>query len=187
MCLFRPFSFFCDLPNQASPFVIYNFPIQKNHPPFLLYLSPYYNPSTYGHILSISPPEHVVSLTVAIRGKITLPFCSTLAHIAIPRPTALGLQTAGTTEHTEGYNFSIKGKKKKENLSQSNQMHNFHNNFKFNLTLSIEKIVFSQWHITYGSRLLNKDRERKALVTNMERELSAIISWLSKSGIKVFL
>ena len=66
-------------------------------------------------------------------------------------------------------------------------MHNFHNNFKFNLTLSIEKIVFSWWHITYGSRLLNKDRERKALVTNMERELSAIISWLSKSGIKVFL
>ena len=36
---------------------------------------------------------------------ITLPFCSTLALIAIPRPT-------GTLEQTEGYNFLYKGKNK---------------------------------------------------------------------------
>ena len=56
-------------------------------------------------------------------GKITGPFCSTLALFAIPRSTALGLQS-GTVDQTGVYNFYIKGKKKKQNSSLSNQVHN---------------------------------------------------------------
>ena len=44
--------------------------------------------------------------------KISLPFCSTLALIAIPRPTASGLQTGGHGRVNRSYNFSIKGNRK---------------------------------------------------------------------------
>ena len=43
-------------------------------------------------------------------GKITLPFCSTLDLIALPRTIVSGLET-GMVEQTGGFNFSIKGKK----------------------------------------------------------------------------
>ena len=46
--------------------------------------------------------------------KIPLPFCSTLALIAIPRPSAHACKMAGTIEQIGGYNFSTEGKKKKK-------------------------------------------------------------------------
>ena len=54
--------------------------------------------------------------------KITLSFGSTLALIAIPWPTAVGLQIGRHGRANRGYNFSINGKKKNSNLS--NQVHN---------------------------------------------------------------
>ena len=43
--------------------------------------------------------------------KIPLPFCFTLALIAIPQPMA---SVSGTVEQARGYTFSIKGKRKKK-------------------------------------------------------------------------
>ena len=53
-----------------------------------------------------------------------LPFCSTLALIAISRPTASGLQTGGHSRTNRRVQFYIKGKNKKQNSSLSNQVHN---------------------------------------------------------------
>ena len=55
--------------------------------------------------------------------KITLSFCSTLALIAIPQPTAMACKLAGTVEQTGGYYF-FKGGNKKLYSSLSNLVHN---------------------------------------------------------------
>ena len=52
--------------------------------------------------------------------KVNPPVCSTVALIAIPRPTASGLQSE-REEQTEKYNFCIKGKKKNKIPSCQNR------------------------------------------------------------------
>ena len=54
--------------------------------------------------------------------KITLLICSTLALIAIPKPTACKL--ACRVEQIEGYNFSIKGKKVPACQTRCTTLHN---------------------------------------------------------------
>ena len=56
--------------------------------------------------------------------KNPLPFCSTLALIAISRPMASGLQIGGHGRVNRKIKISYKGKKKKLNSSVSNQVHN---------------------------------------------------------------
>ena len=55
--------------------------------------------------------------------SIILPFCSTLALIAIPGPTASGLHTGGHIRANRRVQFLYKGKK--QNTSMSNQVHNY--------------------------------------------------------------